>query len=148
MEILTVEKDTEGLLKKKAIPVTKFDDKLAEFALDLNITMQNVKWGNPVGLAANQVGDPRALFIAEGVVYVNPEITWITRAPADYAYEGCYSLEPNKNYEMGRAPSIMLKWQDLSGMPWEKRFNGFHARVIQHEMDHLEGKLCNRDEEA
>ena len=130
------------ILRKPARKVEDFDEDLELFVFQLNATMQSVTWGNPVGMAANQVGDDRAIFIAEGIVYINPEIVWVTRAPADRNLEGCYSLEANKNFTVGRAPSIRVKWQDMKGGYHEQRFNGFHARVIQHEMDHLLGKLC------
>ncbi len=131
------------ILRKPARKVERFDDELETFVFQLNASMQAVTWGNPVGLAANQVGDDRAVFIAEGRVYVNPEIVWTTNAPADRALEGCYSLEANRDFYVSRAPSIRVRWQDMKGKHYEQRFNGFHARVIQHEMDHLLGKLCS-----
>lgn len=142
LPILTFAEHPE-ILRKPARPVERFDDELETFVFQLNASMQAVTWGNPVGMAANQIGDDRAVFIAEGVVYINPEIVWVTRAPQDIALEGCYSLEANKNFSVSRAPSIMVKWQDMKGNEYERRFNGFHARVIQHEMDHLLGKLCS-----
>lgn len=146
MEILTVEKDVECLLTRVADQVLEFDQELKDFALELNNVIQNVTWGNCVGMAANQVGDPRALFIAEGVVYVNPEIVSESKAPLDYANEGCYSIGKEAgDFRVGRAPSIVLWWQDFEGNPREKKFNGFHARVIQHENDHLLGLMCNRE---
>lgn len=89
-------KDSPAVLKKPARKVELFDDELQHFVLRMVMTMRNVTWGNCVGLAANQVGDDRALFIAEGLVYVNPEIIWMTGAPKDRSLEGCYSLEENK----------------------------------------------------
>jgi peptide deformylase len=130
-------------LKRTAVPVTKFDDGLMELATNLYIATLKVKWGNPVGMAANQIGDRRAVFLAEGEVYVNPVIIWTTDAPKESALEGCYSLPDNKDFLVARAPSIRLRWQDVRGEFFERRFNGFHARVIQHEMDHLLGKLCH-----
>ncbi len=99
--------------------------------------------GNAVGLAANQVGRGVRVFIALGEIYVNPEITWVTKAPANLCCEGCLSLLDNKyDYPVKRASSIKLKWQDLDGNYHEQRFNGYTAQVIQHEMEHLNGKLC------
>lgn len=102
-------------------------------------------WGNMVGLAANQVGRSLRVFIALGEIYVNPEITWRTKAPEHLCCEGCYSLEDNKfDYPVHRSTSIKMRWQDLDGVVHEGRFNGYKAQVIQHEMDHLNGKCCNQ----
>lgn len=104
---------------------------------------QNSLWGNMVGLAANQLGKSIRVFVALGELYVNPEITWKTKAPANLCMEGCYSLEKDKfDYPVYRVPSIELRWQDLDGTEHKQRFNGYKAQVIQHEMDHLDGKLC------
>lgn len=108
------------------------------FYLELSST------GSVVGLAANQVGRSLRVFIALGEIYVNPEIIWKTKAPDNLCYEGCLSLEDNKfDYPVKRCPSIELRWFDLNGTEYRKRFNGYTAQVIQHEMDHLNGKLCH-----
>ncbi len=108
---------------------------------DMFSTMKGL-WGNPVGLAAPQVGENVRLFIALGEVYVNPEITWESEAK-DYHNEGCYSLEKGKyDYGVWRKQSIRLKWEGKAGRKFEKKFNGKTAQVIQHEYDHLQGKLC------
>ena len=128
---------------KTATPVTKFDEELQHFALRMSMTIKSVTWGNCVGLAANQVGDDRAFFIAENIVYVNPEIIWKSSAPANRSREGCYSLRENEYFTIDRAPSITIRWQDLLGNWHERRRNGFNAAVIQLENDHLLGKLCS-----
>lgn len=80
-------------------------------------------------------------------LFINPEITWRTGAPLDLCEEGCYSLQEGRfDYKVHRYPSIRLKWQDLTGTWHEGRFNGKKAQVIQHEMAHLDGFLCNTDE--
>ena len=58
-------------------------------------------------------------------------------------HEGCYSLEENKfDYKTTRHDAVKLKWQDIHQKWHEQIFNGIAARIIQHEQDHLEGKLC------
>jgi len=94
------------------------------------------------GLAAPQVGKNWRIFIAQNNVYINPEITWMPKAGMNPCKEGCFSLEPGVDYPISRAYAVKLKWQDLKGNSYEQRFNDFTAQVIQHEYDHLEGRLC------
>ena len=99
-------------------------------------------WGNLLGLAAPQIGIPKKLFIAQGKIYINPEIIEKSEMTS-YHHEGCYSLEENKfDYKTMRHDAIKLKWQDTDQNWHEQIFNGIAARIIQHEQDHLEGKLC------
>ena len=118
---------------------------LKEFVKDMTVFMlKGLKWGTPMGLAAPQVGRPIRCFVALGEVFINPEILWMPKANWQEMKEGCYSLEEgNFDYPVRRAYAVKLKWTDLNGNEQVKRFNGFHAEVIQHEMDHLEGKLIN-----
>lgn len=130
-------------------PIKKFDQSLSRFVLDLlafinyETKFGTMKWGKLMGIAAPQVGKNIRLFMAMDDLFINPEITWKTKAPLDLCSEGCYSLDENKfDYKVYRCPSIKLKWQDLTGTWHEGRFNGKKAQVIQHEMDHLDGVLC------
>lgn len=101
------------------------------------------QWGHVLGMAAPQIGISRRVFIAQGVVYINPEIKWESRGTTLYK-EGCYSLERGKyDYAVTRSQSIVVKWFDLEGTPHEERFNGRNAQIILHEFDHLEGRLCS-----
>lgn len=105
--------------------------------------MANLQWGKPVGLAAPQVGHNVRVFWALDGLYINPKI--IERSGAvRQGKEGCYSLEDDKyDYMVKRNGEIVLEWQDKKGGWHKQRFGGFKAIVIQHEFDHLEGKLCN-----
>lgn len=124
-------------LERQTEEVTVIDDEIRKLVTDMAYTMQNVKWGVPVGLAAPQVGRSLRLFIARGMVFINPRITWATKQ-VKYYKEGCYSLEPNKfDYPHWRPSSIRLRWQDLDGEWHERRFNDPMSQVIQHEYDHL-----------
>ena len=136
---------TKSLLKK-SVPVEKIDDAIKAFAKDLVLFIYTggLPWGVPTGLAAPQVGKNIRLFIAFEDLFINPEITWITKAPKNPVREGCYSLEENNfSYPVERAQSIRMKWQDIDGEWHEERFNGFTAQILQHELDHLDGVLIN-----
>lgn len=98
-------------------------------------------WGNLVGLAAPQIGISKRFFIALEKMYINPTITQYSEETFN-ATEGCYSCEEGKSYNLPRSVWIVLEWQDRGGNWHEKRFTGFAAEVIQHEYDHLIGKLC------
>ncbi len=97
---------------------------------------------NAAGLAAPQVGKNWNIFIAQGQVFINPKITKSSTANID-GREGCFSLEDGVFFNVKRAGMIRLEWIDKEGKPQNQKFFGFDARVIQHEMDHLLGKLCN-----
>lgn len=101
-------------------------------------------WGRPVGLAAPQVGKNIRVFIALDEVYINPEVTPIEEAGTSIHEEGCYSLEKDRfDYKTTRYNEIVVKWQNRKGKWRQERIKGFRAQVIQHEYDHLEGRLCS-----
>lgn len=129
----------DPILTMKCATVENFDEDLKYFCTQMFLFIKSgaLNWGRPVGLAAPQVGLPIRVFIAEDGLYINPEITWETKAPKNTEQEGCYSLGPDNLFEAERSTSIRLKWQDHAGKWCEGRFNGFHARVIQHELEHL-----------
>lgn len=149
---LKLVKYPEESLSRVSIPVDKFNKGLSRFVLDLLAFINyetkygQMKWGKVMGIAAPQVGKNIRLFMAMDDIFINPEITWTTKAPLELFREGCYSAIENKfDYEVYRHPSIRLKWQDLTGDWHEERFNGKKAQVIQHEMAHLDG-ICICDE--
>ena len=139
----------DPILFRKSLPVeiTKevrdFIDEMVEFIKN------ELTWGRPVGLAAPQVGRNIRVFIALGEVYINPELTPIEEAGVTVHEEGCYSLEPDRfDYKVTRYNEIGLKWQNKKGKWRQERIKGFRAQVIQHEYDHIEGRLCSGAEEA
>lgn len=150
---LKLEKHPSKILSKKSNPVEKFDKGLSRFVLDLLAFINyetkygQMKWGKVMGIAAPQVGKNIRLFMAMDDIFINPEITWTTKAPLELFREGCYSLQEGRfDYRVHRYPSIRLKWQDLTGNWHEERFNGKKAQVIQHEINHLDGILCCEEE--
>lgn len=129
-------------LLKPSDEVTVFDEALKELALDLFATGASVEWGRAVGMAAPQIGVNKRVFIAFNQIFVNPVIT-AKSTETRKQREGCYSLKDKKfDYEVQRYRWVFIKWQDLNGKAYRKRFSRAEAQVIQHLMDHLDGVLC------
>lgn len=97
---------------------------------------------NCVGLAAPQIGINKNVFTALGIIYINPKITYYSPEYRD-SVEGCFSLPNAGQVKVRRAKSVRMSWLNKKGEPKNGMFNGFHAIVLQHEYDHLQGKLCN-----
>ncbi len=100
-----------------------------------------------VGLAATQVGEPVRLFLADTAdegepsdlrVFINPEI--IRKGPAATGPEGCLSF-PGVYEDVSRASTVTVRALDRDGKPFELEAEGLLAVAIQHEYDHLEGRL-------
>ncbi len=144
MEKLRVIKYGNPILRMKALRVKKIDASIRKLADDMILTMQ-VDGG--VGLAAPQVAQSLALLVVDhrlifedGVptAYINPEI--ITAEGESVIEEGCLSV-PEIREEVKRPEIITLRYQNLEGEAREKRLDGLLARVLQHEIDHLNGVL-------
>ncbi len=137
--IVTVEEDGP-VLRKKCRPVDEVTPRIQMILDDMVETMREAKG---VGLAAPQVGIMRRMFVAEpeeGEVYyfVNPEIT--VREGEETGEEGCLSV-PDMAGEVIRPARIVIRGLDRDGKEQEYSFEGFHARVMCHEYDHLDGIL-------
>ena len=142
MALLKIHTYPDPVLKLKASPWLDFGFKAQKFFDDMIETM-HVEDG--VGLAAPQVGISRKVLIAcptakkgEEHVIVNPII--LESSGSELGSEGCLSF-PGINADILRAKTIKLHYQDRHGKRHEVTFKDFFARVIQHEMDHLEGIL-------
>jgi peptide deformylase len=144
MALLEILRAPHPLLKAKAAPVDRFDDRLRRLAADMLETMYHAPG---VGLAAPQVGVMERLVVAdvaEGeerrpIVLVNPEILWRSPERAT-AEEGCLSL-PDQFADVTRAQAVRLRFQDEQGQERELAADGLLARCVQHELDHLDGIL-------
>jgi peptide deformylase len=129
-------------LRSKALAVTRFDDSLAE---ELRRMGQLMDDAIGLGLAATQLGVMhrvlvyRVGFDAPLVAVVNPELEWSSEAQ-EPAEEGCLSL-PGVAVDVDRSVHIRVRAQDGSGEEILIEASGLEARVLQHEIDHLEGKL-------
>lgn len=140
----------EPVLHQIARRVEAFDAELADLVTDLYDTMDTA---HGVGLAAPQVGVALRLFVyemgnddrvaARGVV-VNPILTLgkisTDRPDPDDESEGCLSV-PGENYPLKRAAHVRVQGFDAAGDPLEFVATGWFARCMQHEFDHLNGKL-------
>lgn len=133
-------------LKTAAEPVADIDDELRLLAADMLETMYDAPGS---GLAAPQVGVLRRLFVMdcakkEGtppqpMVLVNPVI--LTRSDETKVWEeGCLSI-PEIYHDVERPAEVTMRWLDLDGSEQERDFDGFAAVCVQHELDHLDGRL-------
>jgi len=130
----------DPVLKTRAAPVESFDESLAHLTQDMLATMRD-KEG--VGLAANQVGRLKRVLVAavedEEYVIVNPVLT--NRAETtEKASEGCLSI-PGIQVDVERPIAVTVSAQDVLGKPLRLEASGLLARVLQHEVDHLDGVL-------
>jgi peptide deformylase len=132
----------DPILKKKAAPVTDFGPAMQKLFTDMIETMHA---SDGVGLAAPQIGISQQIFIAcptmrRGEEYVMVNAVIEKKWGAAAAPEGCLSL-PGISGEMVRAAKLRLSVQDRRGRKCLVEIEDFFARVIQHEMDHLNGVL-------
>ena len=142
MSLLNIVVYPNPLLKQKSARVTEFG-KAAQKLFDDMIETMYVEDG--VGLAAPQVGILKRILIAsptmkEGGEYVivNPEI--LQASGRESGAEGCLSF-PGISAEVFRAKKIRLRYQDRLGKFHEIEIQDFFSRIVQHEMDHLDGIL-------
>ena len=144
LEVLTI---PDPRLKQESEPVEQFDKKLRDFISDLEETMRSSPGG--VGIAAPQVGRFQRIVIVDvsakpkitshgRLVLINPEITeW---QGMEKGREGCMSV-PDYTGNVIRAKSIKLNAHDEFGELQNYGFEGYEARAVQHEVDHLDGIL-------
>src|SRR5579875_617785 len=150
MAIRPVLKMGEPLLRQVAAPVQRFDAKLTELVADMNDTMRAL---HGAGLAAPQIGVSLRVVIFEVTVnprypeappipytvLVNPELTPIGPEQEE-GWEGCLSV-PGLRGLVPRFARLRYRGFDLAGAPIDRTVEGFHARAVQHEVDHLDGIL-------
>jgi peptide deformylase len=139
---LTLVKYPEPVLRKVCAPVADFDDTLARIAARMLAVMHE---HNGVGLAGPQIGLGMRLFVCNPTggpeddrVYVNPELADLDGFVE--SEEGCLSI-PEVNVMMRRARVVTVAATTVAGEPVRERAEDLLARVWQHEIDHLDGKL-------
>lgn len=140
MALRNIVVEGDPILRKKCREVDEVNDRIRTILDDMVETMHDAVG---VGLAAPQVGIMRRMFVAEpepGNVYyfINPEITMMEGAVE--GEEGCLSV-PGFAGLVERPQKITIKGLDRNGEPQEYTFEDFHARVMCHEFDHLDGIL-------
>lgn len=133
-------------LKKVADPVVSVSDDLRRLADDMLETMYHAPG---IGLAAPQVAVMDRMIVMdcvkeddatpEPMVLINPGVVWTSEDRSVYD-EGCLSI-PEQYAEVERPAEVEVEWMGLDGKTHRERFDGLWATCVQHEMDHLEGKL-------
>jgi peptide deformylase len=133
-------------LKTLCKPVGGINDDIRRLADDMLETMYDAPG---IGLAAPQVGVMSRILVMDCVkeenavprplVLVNPEIVWSSEAQSVYE-EGCLSI-PEQFADVERPAEVTVRWTDLDGAAQEERFAGLWATCVQHEIDHLNGRL-------
>jgi len=142
LSILTVLEFPDKRLRKKADKVTVFGEKIESLIADMLETMYDSKG---VGLAATQVDVHQRVIVIdvseekdEPIYLINPEI--MEQKGQEESEEGCLSV-PGFYENVKRAEQVVIKASDKQGKPFELEADKLLSVCIQHEMDHLEGKL-------
>jgi len=150
MPILPIVTYDDELLRKKTNPVNENSDSMQEFITNMFETMYN---SSGVGLAAPQVGQLHRLFVMDAdaiteeldepdagpMVFINPEVVEKTGDKVKME-EGCLSI-PDVRDDVKRPQRVRVRYLDRSFKQHEMEFDGWISRIIQHEIDHLEGIL-------
>ncbi len=131
-------------LKKPCEAVGEITHDLRQLAGDMLETMYDAPG---IGLAAPQVGVMRRLIVmdcikegpAQPMVLINPSVIWSSEDQSVYE-EGCLSI-PDQYADVKRPAEVTVRWTDLDGAAQERQFAGIWATCVQHEIDHLDGKL-------
>ena len=142
MAILNILEFPDTRLTTVANTVEKFDETLKKLVEDMIETMY---FAHGIGLAATQVNVHKRLLVLDisenqdqPRVYINPEI--LSSSGEQHHEEGCLSV-PGIYARVSRAENITLRAQDLEGNTFEEKLTGLHSVCVQHEMDHLIGRL-------
>jgi peptide deformylase len=143
MPLLNILRYPDPRLHKIAKPVTAFDERLKKLVADMAATMYEAPG---VGLAATQVDVHEQLIVIDTSethddlrVFINPEIVWASEEKQLYD-EGCLSV-PGIYDGVERPARVKVRALDLDGKPFEMEAEGLMAVCVQHEMDHLKGKV-------
>lgn len=144
MALLEIRKYPDEVLKKKAEPISDIDSSLQKLIDDMIETMYKA---NGVGLAAPQVGVLKRLIVVDTsprepnqslIVLINPEI--VQTEGEILSEEGCLSL-PGFITRLNRNQRVLVRGLNREGKELEIEASGLLSRALQHEIDHLEGKL-------
>jgi peptide deformylase len=132
----------DPVLRSRALPVERFDDDLRAEVERMGELMHDALG---IGLAATQLGVLHRVLVYRAYIddpvtaLVNPELVW-SSDELESAEEGCLSL-PGVHVEVERPARVRVRAQDANGEPIEIEAEELEARVIQHEIDHLDGIL-------
>ena len=139
MSILDIRVLGDPILRQNTVPVKEISDDLRALVADMFETMHHARG---IGLAAPQVGRTERLAVVEiegePLVLINPEI--LETSGKDKAEEGCLSI-PDIYADVERSKDVVVRAMDLDGNSYEVQATDLLARCLQHEIDHLDGKL-------
>ena len=145
MTILPIIKAPDPILKKRCMPVDAVDDEIRRLMDDMLETMYSAPG---VGLAAPQIAIHKRIIVVDGsdrdsgrspLQIANPEIVKLSDDIATFD-EGCLSF-PDQYAEVKRPVSVRVRYIDYNNAPQEIEAEGLLSTCIQHEIDHLDGKL-------
>lgn len=143
MALLEVLQFPDPRLRTKAEQVTEINDELRRIVQDMYETMYHL---HGLGLAGTQVNIHQRIFTMDisetrdqPMVVLNPEI--IHKEGKQYDYHGCLSVGGGISDKIERAAKLRLRGMDMHGKVFEQDFEGVAAICVQHEIDHLNGKL-------
>ena len=143
MTLLTVLHYPDSRLHKVAKPVAVVDNRVRKIVADMVETMYDA---HGVGLAATQVDIHERIIVIDVseeqnqlMVFINPELVWASSEKKAWR-EGCLSV-PEFYDEVERPDQIQVKALDVNGKPFEIKADGLLSVCLQHEMDHLLGKV-------
>ena len=143
MPLLNILRYPDSRLFKVAKPVTAFDARLKKLVADMAETMYEAPG---IGLAAPQVNVAEQIVVIDvsethdGLrVFINPEIVWVSEEKKQ-CREGCLSV-PGIYDEVERSERVKVRAFDADGKPFELEAEGWLAVCIQHELDHLKGRV-------
>jgi peptide deformylase len=137
-----IRKFGDPVLRSKARPIEVFDDALREEVSRMAALMHD---SMGIGLAATQLGTLHRVLVyrvehtSPVNALINPELEWSGKEK-EWMEEGCLSL-PGVHVDVERPVNVSVRAQDVEGRPITVEASGLEARVIQHEMDHLDGVL-------
>jgi peptide deformylase len=136
------------VLSQPTKPVAKIDARTKQIVKEMRRVLNSCRNPEGVGLAAPQVGLPLSIFLIKPYPhsqireFLNPKIleTAKKQTQPKNTLEGCLSIT-NTWGQVSRPTWVELEYQDLSGQKIVKKFTGWEAQIVQHEMDHLKGVL-------
>ncbi len=143
---LSVRTTPDPVLRQRALPVLGVDKRVALF---MESMLEAMYAHHGIGLAANQVGVLERVIVVdisesrngtEALLMANPEIVWQDEVVSFTYKEGCLSV-PEQFAEVTRPQRIRVRYLDASGVPQELEAQDLLSQCIQHEIDHLDGKL-------
>jgi peptide deformylase len=148
-KVWTIKKH-EKFLRAASQPVKKINREIKQLCEDI---IDTIKDNEAIGLAAPQIGVHKRMFgvrlnyvedqpeeeMSEPIIMINPEFVE-QGTELERGYDGCLSIPGMMGYT-DRKTKLKVRFQDQTGKRFEREFEGFDARAIQHEMDHLDGIL-------